>query len=257
MKALQAEFLKLRHSPVVPASFIAFAIAPLMGAVIMVMVANPEAGDPETALSLKAQAMNFTSSWQSYLSMLAQAVGVGGVMVFGFVASWLFGREYSDQTATDLLALPTARSRLVNGKFGLYIIWCLALAGANLLLGVLLGLLLQLPPLTLFEWVESLQIYFITTLLTILLGCPLAFFAMWGRGYLAPLAAVALTLVLSQIMAAIGFGIYFPWALPGIYSGAAGEYRNQLEVLSYLLLGFIAVLGYLASLFYWKNADHH
>ena len=54
--------------------------------------------------------MNFSADWNSYFGILTQSIGVGGVLIFGFVASWIFGREYSDGTAKDLLALPTSIS---------------------------------------------------------------------------------------------------------------------------------------------------
>ena len=37
-------------------------------------------------------------------------MAAGGLFLFGFLFIWVFGREYSDRTAKDLLALPTARS---------------------------------------------------------------------------------------------------------------------------------------------------
>ncbi|MEV0143917.1 MULTISPECIES: ABC transporter permease [unclassified Nonomuraea] len=33
------------------------------------------------------------------------------------IAIWLFGREFSDHTAKDLLALPTSRTAIVAAKF--------------------------------------------------------------------------------------------------------------------------------------------
>ncbi|MBK7811136.1 MAG: ABC transporter permease [Saprospiraceae bacterium] len=64
--------------------------------------------------------MNMEASWKSYIDLLTQAVGVGGVLAFGFVASWLFGREYPDGTAKDLLSLPTSRTKILECK-----IYCL------------------------------------------------------------------------------------------------------------------------------------
>jgi ABC-2 type transport system permease protein len=37
--------------------------------------------------------------------MLAQGIAIGGLFVFGFIMSWIFGREYTDRTMKDLLAL--------------------------------------------------------------------------------------------------------------------------------------------------------
>lgn len=44
------------------------------------------------------------------------------------------------------------------------------------------------------------------------------------------------TLDFSQVIAATGYGTYFPWSIPGLYSGAGGEYKNLLDPLSYIFL---------------------
>ncbi|GAB3163188.1 ABC transporter permease [Telluribacter humicola] len=255
LSTLQAEFIKLKYSTILGVTFLAFGLAPLMGGVFVLLVQDAEALEKASGLAAKARLIHFEANWKSYLDILNQAVGVGGVLVFGFVASWLFGREYSDGTAKDLLALPTSRTSILNAKFSLYILWCLALAVSNLLLGLVIGLLLQLPEPVSGDVSQFLLDYFTTTGLTILVGVPIAFFAIWGKGYLAPLGFVALTLVFAQVIAATGYGSYFPWSIPGLYSGAGGEYKDLLDVYSYSILVVVALLGYLSAVLYWTKAD--
>ena len=249
---LSAEVLKIKRSPILPVSFFAFAIAPVMGGLfIMLLNTNKLSG----ALHGKAVAMNFSATWTSYVGLLSQATGVGGILVFGFVCSWVFGREYSDNTAKDLLALPSSRTSILNAKFLLYVIWAFALALSNLLLALIIGTFLNLPSINLDLLAGHLETYFISLMLTLLAGTPVALFALLGRGYLAPLGFVAFTLVIAQIIAAIGYGNYFPWSVPGLYSGAAGEYRSELTILSYTLLIITGMVGYVSTLAFWRYAD--
>lgn len=252
---LKAEFRKIKHAVIGRVTFIAFALAPLMGGVFMVILKDPATAANSGALNAKAQLMSISAEWHSFLGILTQAMGVGGVLIFGFVASWVFGREYAEGTAKDLLALPISRTKILNAKFVLYTCWCLALAVSNLLIGFLIGVLLHLPGFGKTVFFENIQVYAITTILTILLGPPIAFFALWGRGYLPPLGFVALTLVFSQVIAATGFGNYFPWSIPGLYSGAGGEYRDLLNVWSYFILIATSLAGYFATILWWKYAD--
>ncbi len=256
IRATQAEFIKVKHSKILWATFVAFGIAPIMGAVFIVILQDSEALEKASALAAKAKAMNFEANWKSYYDLLTQAVGVGGVLVFGFVASWIFGREYSDGTSKDLLSLPTSRTSILNAKFILYFFWCFMLVVSNLLIASLLGLLLQLTSIHTDWMMQSLFDYFFTTILTIVVGIPIAFFALYGKGYLAPLGFVALTLVFSQVIAAAGFGTYFPWAIPGLYSGAGGVYKESLDLVSIVILLLTGVAGYFATILYWKVADH-
>lgn len=254
--AIKAELLKNRNSAILWVTFIAFSLAPVMGGIFMVIMRNPEALAKAGAFSTKARMMNFSSDWHSYFNILSQAIGVGGILVFGFVASWIFGREYSDGTAKDLLSLPTSRTEILNAKFIIYFLWCIALTVCNLITGLVIGTLLQLPPIEESLVFTYLTTYVLTTLLAILIGTPIAFFAVWGKGYLAPLGFVALTLVFAQIIAATGYGSYFPWAVPGLFSGTSGAYKEQLTTGSYLTLVLVSIAGYIATVSYWKQADH-
>lgn len=221
----------------------------------MVIMRRPDAMKKAGALNTKAQMINFSADWNSYFGILTQAIGVGGVLIFGFLASWIFGREYSDGTAKDLLAMPISRTKIINAKFIIYVAWCFALAFANLLEGLIIGSVLQISSTGTDSVYQQLSDYFYTTGMTILVGTPIAFFAIWGKGYLAPLGFVALTLVLAQIIAATGYGSYFPWSVPGLFSGAGGELKNQLDVGSYTILLLTAACGYCATVLYWKYSD--
>jgi ABC-type transport system involved in multi-copper enzyme maturation permease subunit len=255
MNVLLAELMKLKNASIVWVSLIAFALAPIMGAVFLLIMRDPEALANAGSLSLKIEAMGIKPDWNAYLGILTQAIGVGGVLIFGFVASWIFGREYSDGTAKDLLSLPSSRSSILNSKFIIYAIWCIGLCISNLLIGLILGYFLQLPSLNMTEIWNHLAIYFNTSFLTIFIGTPIAFFALKGKGYLTPLGFVALTLVIAQIIAASGFGAFFPWAVPGLYSGISQEYRESLHALSFVIVFFTGLIGYLATIFYWKYSD--
>lgn len=255
LNSLHAEFIKLKRSPIVWVSFMAFALGPIMGGIIL-HVLDSGTMDPSSMLSQKANMMAFELNWNGFFSLLSQVVGVGGVMVFGFVASWLFGREYSDKTAKDLLALPTSRSEILNAKFVTYILWCIALVISNLLLGLIIGKMMGLEGLTWEVIQPNLSIYFITTLMVVALGTPISFFALWGEGYMAPLGFLVLTLVLAQIVGAVGYGHYFPWALPGLYSGTGGsEAATHLTSWSFIILVLMAVLGFAACHVWWKKSD--
>ncbi|TNE73363.1 bacitracin ABC transporter permease [bacterium] len=255
MSIILAEFLKLKRAPIVPISFVAFGLAPVMGAVFMFIISDPELLAKSGAFAVKIESMRITANWSSYFMILTQAMGVGGVLIFGFIMSWLFGREYSDGTAKDMMALPTSRTQLIHAKLSVYTVWSFALSLFNILIALLLGSLLNLDSTSGFSVFDWAQIYFTTTFLVLLLGTPIAYFALKGKGYLAPLGFVVLTLVLAQIIAATGLGTYFPWAIPGIFSGTSSDYKALLNVFSYMILAGTSLLGYFLTVQYWKNAD--
>lgn len=256
IQAIRAEFLKNRHSQIIWITFLAFSLAPLFGGTFMLLMKGNGYEGLSGAFKSKAVLLSFEANWNSFLGLLSQAVGVGGVLIFGFVASWLFGREYSDGTAKDLLSLPISRTKILNAKFIYYVVWCFALVISNLLLGLLIGFVLNLPGWSNELFTSNIKVYFITTVLIILLNTPIAFFAIAGKGYLTPLGIVAILLVLAQIIGAMGIGNYFPWAVPGLYSGSGGsEMKNDLNSISYLILIASSIVGYIGTVLWWKYSD--
>jgi len=57
---------------------------------------------------------------------------------------------------------------------------------------------------------------------------PIVFFASAGHGYLPPMGVAILAIALAQIVGVIGYGEYFPWAIPGVYS--QGEQLGAVEL---------------------------
>jgi hypothetical protein len=102
-----------------------------------------EAGD--RANLAKAQLVTGTADWPTYLGELTQETAVGGVLLFGLATIWLFGREYSHRTATDLLALPTGPAAIVAAKFLVVAVWSAMLVAIVFLLGLAVGRLVGLP----------------------------------------------------------------------------------------------------------------
>jgi len=256
MNSLKAELLKCKHSPIILISFITFAIVPVMSGIFMQLMKNPEVIGNGSAINTKMEMLNVSANWDAMFMILKQGMGIGGVLIFGFLVSWLFGREYSDNTLKDILSLPTSKTKIINAKFTVYFLWAIALAISNFLLGMIFGIILHLPDFDAVACWIHIQEYAFTTLLTILLGILIAFFAMLGRGYLAPLGFVVLSVVFSQIIGAIGWGHYFPWAIPALYSGVAGDYKEQLNMMSYVVLIIVSIAGYCMAVMYWKNTDH-
>src|SRR5215469_2742218 len=114
--ALWAETLKARRSRIPLVTLAGFALAPLVGALFMKILLDPAWAARFGALTTKAQLSAAHGDWPTYLGLLTQALAVGGSIVFSLIVTWLFGREYSDRTAKDLLALPTPRAAIVTAK---------------------------------------------------------------------------------------------------------------------------------------------
>lgn len=126
---------------------------------------------------------------------------------------------------------------------------------AGVTIGFFIGWIVGLPQWSSAIVMQSLYVILIVTMLTIVLSTPVAFFASYSRGYLAPVGFVIITLIFSQIVAAVGHGEYFPWAVPALYSGLTGE--NIISWSSLIIICITSLLGFLSTLYWWLFADQH
>ncbi|MFN2103291.1 MAG: ABC transporter permease [Candidatus Promineifilaceae bacterium] len=254
-QATRVELQKARRSRMPLVTLAAFSLAPLAGGFFMFVLKDPQLAQRMGMISMKAQIVAGTADWPTYMSVLAQATAIGGILLFSLITSWVFGREFADHTINDLLALPTPRSTIVLAKFGLVMLWSVLLTAAIILIGLGVGALLDLPPAPAAVLQESTITVTVTALLTILLLTPIAFTASAGRGYLPPMGAALLTLLLAQLVAAAGWGEYFPWSIPALYSGMAGPDYAGMGAISFLILILVSFSGMLATIAWWELAD--
>jgi len=253
--ALWAETLKARRSKVPWLTALGFSLAPLIGGLFMIILKDPERARSMGLISAKAQLAAGVADWPTMLSLLAQATAVGGGLLFTLVTMWVFGREFSDHTAKELLALPTPRAAIVAAKFVVVGIWAVGLTALVLVLGLIVGAAVGLPGWsTALLWRAAGDLV-VTAGLTLALMSPVALLASAGRGYLPPLGWAFLTAFLAQILAAIGWGAWFPWSVPALYSELAGPRANQIGFQSYLVVGVTCVAGLAGTFAWWHSAD--
>jgi len=253
--ALFAETLKMRRSKVPLFTALGFSIMPFAGGFFMIILKDPEAARAMGLISAKAQLMIGVADWPAYFGFLLQAVAAGGLILFSIVTTWVFGREFSDHTVKELLALPTSRAVIVTAKFIVISVWSLAVTLLVFGIALVVGYLIVIP-----GWsTELLRTSFLG-----MLGCAIltlglipfvALLASIGRGYLPPFGWTILTMVLAQFAAIMGWGDRFPWAIPGLFSGAAGPRAEVLGTHSYIILMIAFFLGLAATFWWWRKAD--
>jgi ABC-2 type transport system permease protein len=254
--ALWCEVLKARRSRVPLLSALGFLLAPLMGGFVMIILKDPAFARRVGILRTKAEVLSGTADWPSYFGLLAQATAVGGVLVFALITSWVFGREFVDRTAKDLLALPTPRSSIVSAKFVVSMVWTLLLALEVFGVGLAVGGIIGLPEWSGSVFAEAAATMGVVTVLSMILLPPIAFIAGASRGYLAPMGFAIVVLVLAQVLAAVGWGPFFPWSVPALSAGLGEPQESGLPLASYCTVLVTGAAGTLATFLWWKYADH-
>jgi ABC-2 type transport system permease protein len=253
--ALWAETLKMRRSQVPLFIWIGFSVAPLIAGLFMIIMKDPEAAKSMGLISAKAQMLAGTADWPTFFSVVTQAVAVAGVILFAILTGWVFGREYSDRTAKELLALPVSRGTIISAKFVLLMMVSLAMSLWVFLLGLLVGNLVDIPGYS----IALLHTAFVDTLGTALLTVALipfvAFVSSFGKGYIPAFGWAVFTVAIAQIAAITGWGDWLPWSVPALFSGAAGPRAEMLGMHSYIVVLLSSAAGLFITFYWWLFSD--
>ena len=253
--ALWVELLKLRRSKVALFTAIGYSIVPLVGGLFMIILKDPVKAQSMGLISAKAQLTAGTAEWGTLFNLLAQATAVGGSIIFSIFTAWLFGREFSDHTAKELLALPTSREVIIGAKFTIMAIWTLLLTLWCYVFGLLIGQLVDIPGWSTALWRSATVDILGAGVLVIILLPFVAFAASAGKGYLPSFGWMVLTVTLAQIAAITGWGDWFPWSVPALFSGAVGPRSEFLGAHSYIIIILTSILGFFVTFYWWRNAD--
>ena len=253
--AYAIEFLKTRRSRLPWTVAAGLSLAPLVAGLFMVILKDPQQARQLGLIGAKAQLTAGVADWQTFWSLLAQAVAVGGGVLFAFLPAWMFGREFAQRTVRTLLAVATPRWAMVMAKSLVMGTWCVGISAWVLVLGFAVGILVGLPGWSTDLAIQAVSTIALAALLTTVLQSTTAFAAGIGRGYLLPLAWAVLTLIVAQVLSVLGWGAWFPWAVPALVAGAAGPDGEVASTASFVLVGVAALAGLAATLLWWERAD--
>jgi ABC-2 type transport system permease protein len=227
-------------------------LLPLGLAFMLFVSRNPEVSRKLGLISLKANLLADTAAnWPTFLGMFDQILAMGGMILFVLAISWVFGREFTDGTLKDLLAVPVPRGLILLAKFSVGALWSAAMAVLLFGLGLLMGALFKLPGGSTEVLLQGCLRAGITAGLVIAAMLPFAFFASLGRGYLLPIGVLVLTLIMTNLVMAAGWGEYFPWSILAIYA----QGKDPLPPASLPIVLLTGLAGLLGTYLWWKYAD--
>ncbi len=226
-----------------------------LGIAFLIFVAkNPEISQKLGLVSAKANLIAYAATdWPTYMGLFGQIIAAGGYFWFILAISWVFGREFADGTLKDMLAVPVQRSSILLAKFIVVAAWSTVLTMVMFIAGLAVGAVINLPGGSMSVIFHDSALVAITACLVIAVVLPFALFASVGRGYLLPLGIAVLSLMMANLVVVIGWGEYFPWAVPMLYA----QGKSSLPSMSYWIVFFTGLLGMVGTYLWWKYADQN
>lgn len=197
------------------------------------------------------------SDWTVYLqNVVFMFSSVFGIIGFGAVVSWTFGREYTDRTFKDLLALPVSRGTIVMAKSAVAASCCFILALITFGFAIMTGFIAGMQGFSTVEVKHYLIQLLIAVCLHVVLCGPVAFIASASRGYLMPIGFAFTTLMVALIAGSTPLGAYLPWSIPALQLAGSSISAFPLNAVSYMIPVIAGTAGLAATWAWWRSADH-
>jgi len=240
LRALSAEIRKLKRSRM-----------PLWTALIVLLL-------PLIVVGIQQTPHAPPIAWVDFMRVGSEMLATLGIVVFGMVAAYVFGRDYVGGTASSVLTLPMRREYPVLAKGIVLLAWVLGLTVLSVGAGAGYAALLGLKGFTFAQLATTAWESFQVALLLFGTLPIVALLAVVGRGYIAPMAFSGMTAWVGLGLAEAGWSRWFPWSMPmgitGIILGPPIEIRGLVPG-SWAVMAAMFVAGVVALVWYVDTAD--
>lgn len=252
---LATEFTKLRRCKVTWATLAALSMGPLGIALFMWILREPDRAASLGLLGTKANLSGLEATWPAYAAMLSIIIGVGGMLVLSFVIAYIFGREYDDGTAKNMLALPVERHWFVLAKLMVAAVWWVVLVAAVLAEALIVGLALGLPGFSGSLLVDAIRTSLLAAGISYLLVPMVAWVTVWARSGVAPIGFAIAMMAMGNLFGKTGWAEWFPWSIVPLLIGAVGDPAGSLPIGSYVVLALTFAAGVIGTIWQLRHAD--
>ncbi len=246
--ALAVEWLKFRHGRPVWVTSVFL----VLGVTAMSALTLGSVDGESPLLAIKAQAIVGTGGWAGLFAAANTIVSVGGLLGFGVVIGWVFGREFTDQTIGGLFGAPVGRLAIAAAKLLIVLVWPVLIAALLVLTLLAAGTWMGTGPVN-TEVLGLAAKFALITVLSGLLALPCAWAATLGRGYLAAVGAVIAIVIAAQMAVMAGAGGWFPFAAPGLWATQIGAGADPATAVQLLLVLPLAALAAGLTLHSWHR----
>ena len=246
LKLLHCELMKLRHSKMIPISILGAVAVPFM---MFVEALQMHSEYPEQVIRLSTVYEN------SILYMLL----LSNMMVSVAIASYLFSREYAENTWKTILPIPISRTKILVGKFCTLFLWDLFLTIVSwACIMVFSGIchvsfgMAEYSLITALKWIPD---YFLLTVLMFITTSPFAYIAQKTKGFVAPMIVSAVIVLGSAALSNQKWGALYPWTASVLLLDGRVESTGYPVWLSITIILLVSGIGFVMTFLYFKKED--
>lgn len=239
MKQLRLEFLKIKRSPLILMSILGISIAPILMGMIY----------PQTTGGLaEITFMSFLEDIQLLNLMLM------GILMFGLITSYVFSKEFEEDSLKSTLVIPIGRSRLLLDKFIVVGVWVLSLLFINVIEAIVICMIWGVEGVNLSSIAAAFGMALKDGLIFLPLLTPIVFVTLLVRRYVAGIV-FSISVVVINLVALNSeiYYAYYPYTIPLFLSGPVPEEMSISLPISILILLGTGLLGAIGSVIYFRK----
>ncbi|MFE5317965.1 ABC transporter permease [Paenibacillus sp. NPDC056579] len=240
---LYTELLKLKRAHMLWVSIIGAAAAPVM---MFIGFMNSRSAHPDEPVTFEVSFYNTNL----YVLLLI------GTLLYGVITSYLFHREYAEDTLKNLLIIPVSKLSLIVSKCLMLFLWIMLLTAVAWGLTFVLGLIGRFDGLTAAVILVSLKQFFLGGCLLFLLSTPTIFVTLLFKNYVPTIIFTAVITMANVALASHEYRVLFPWS--AVHAIAVQGYIPEYPALySYIAVSVASLAGFAATVIYFEKSDIH
>ncbi|RKD29071.1 ABC transporter permease [Thermohalobacter berrensis] len=238
---IYTEILKLKRSKMFIVSLAGSTVAPILNFFLFI--------------SMRARRPNGSYTFSDYFQQTNLFIAfIIGTLLFGLIATFIFNREYQEDTMKNLLTIPIGRNMLIINKLMILFMWIIFLMIFSLIVCTVLGFIANFTDFNFNIFIEYLKEYIFTGVLLFTLTPPVILIALIFKDYV---PAIAFNIVVTVAGIIIGNSEYisiYPWTVP---AAITIDGINLKYPLIYSCISIISVftLSLIASFIYFNKKD--
>lgn len=239
MKQLRLEFLKIKRSPLILLSFLGISIVPVLMGVVMPKNVGGVEGITFASFVQDVQMMNLM---------------VMGILMFGLITSYVFSKEFEENTLKSTLAIPVRRPRLLWDKFLVVFVWIISLLLVNVIEVIMICLICGVDGLNLSSIATAFGLAIRDGIIFMPLLTPIVFVTLLVRRYVAGIVfSIGVVVINIVALASEVYYAYYPYTIPLFLAGPVPEEMSISVPISLMILFGTGVVGAIGSLVYFQK----
>lgn len=177
-----------------------------------------------------------------------------GTMLFALITTYLFNREFEEDTLKNLLTIPVGRTELIMSKLFILIVWVEIIMLFSYLMVVLLGMIGRFEGFDINVLLLYFKKYLYTGLLLYLLTPTITLITILFRSYIPSIAfSIFATLGTLIIMNSKYLSLY-PWSIP-VFMTFTDQHSEYPIFFSWAIIMGVFIVSLTASLVYFNRTD--